>query len=324
MVKSFCSPSPFRRKKPKQEERDLINSMALAIDDRTYEGYQKSLTKAQGKLEPFNSLFSDEKSMKDIKRRNASFLLWPIWGKAEPGKLADAGFFFTGDDDKVKCTGCETEISNWKNVKESPMEVHKRASPACPIVLQYEASAGAVGNSSKSSKKGSKNRRKKHHSGEYKDSLPDRDLNSTTAHALHSMVQTSPTKSSMDYNLPKDMKDENERLKTFTDWPTDAPVKAPQLAKAGFYYLGPHDRVMCAWCKGRLLNWVPGDDPVGEHARHFPSCVFIQELNNEPLRVLRGKSARALLRLGYSEDLVLMATNQCKIDGKLGSFRKSV
>ncbi|XP_036388335.1 baculoviral IAP repeat-containing protein 7 [Megalops cyprinoides] len=71
------------------------------------------------------------------------------------------------------------------------------------------------------------------------------------------------------------MRSEEERFRTFQDWPSDAPVTAVDLAKAGFYFLGPGDKVQCFCCGGILRYWVHGDSPLGEHKRHFPMCSFV-------------------------------------------------
>lgn len=71
------------------------------------------------------------------------------------------------------------------------------------------------------------------------------------------------------------MRRELERLQTFLNWPADAPVTSGELAKAGFFFLGPGDKVQCFCCGGILRCWVHGDSPAAEHRRHFPTCNFI-------------------------------------------------
>uniref|UniRef100_A0A8V5GGW1 Uncharacterized protein n=1 Tax=Melopsittacus undulatus TaxID=13146 RepID=A0A8V5GGW1_MELUD len=72
------------------------------------------------------------------------------------------------------------------------------------------------------------------------------------------------------------MRNEARRLRTFRQWPADSPVSPQDLARAGFYYLGPGDEVRCFCCSGILKDWVPGDCPVAEHRKYFPSCKFIR------------------------------------------------
>ena len=61
------------------------------------------------------------------------------------------------------------------------------------------------------------------------------------------------------------------------DW-SDLAVAA---AAAGFYYIGPGDRVACfAYLfRGEMLNnWKPKDDVMLEHWRLFPNCPFLEIL----------------------------------------------
>lgn len=82
------------------------------------------------------------------------------------------------------------------------------------------------------------------------------------------------------------MRREEERLRTFHNWPTAAPVTSAELAKAGFFFLGSGDKVQCFCCGGILRYWVRGDSPAAEHRRHFPTCSFVagRAVGNVPLQ----------------------------------------
>ncbi|NXJ89720.1 BIR7B protein, partial [Corythaixoides concolor] len=71
------------------------------------------------------------------------------------------------------------------------------------------------------------------------------------------------------------MRNEARRLRTFWQWPGTSPVSARDLAKAGFFFVGPRDEVQCFCCGGVLKDWRPGDCPIVEHLKFFPSCKFI-------------------------------------------------
>uniref|UniRef100_H3CEA9 RING-type E3 ubiquitin transferase n=1 Tax=Tetraodon nigroviridis TaxID=99883 RepID=H3CEA9_TETNG len=82
------------------------------------------------------------------------------------------------------------------------------------------------------------------------------------------------------------MRREKDRIRTFREWPADAAVAPADLAKAGFFFLGPRDAVQCFCCGGILRCWVQGDSPGDEHRRHFPTCCFIlgRAVGNIPLQ----------------------------------------
>jgi hypothetical protein len=69
-------------------------------------------------------------------------------------------------------------------------------------------------------------------------------------------------------------KDSDQRLASFRQRWTKITPTPEQLASAGFYYIGPDDRVRCFHCGGCLHNWEPTDDPWHEHCQCFPGCPF--------------------------------------------------
>ncbi|XP_005095561.2 baculoviral IAP repeat-containing protein 2 [Aplysia californica] len=72
---------------------------------------------------------------------------------------------------------------------------------------------------------------------------------------------------------------EQHRLDTFrTTWSDTYPVRATDLARNGFYYIGPRDRVKCVFCLKILSSWEAGDVVEAEHRRHSRNCPFIQGL----------------------------------------------
>ncbi|XP_063819208.1 baculoviral IAP repeat-containing protein 7 [Pseudophryne corroboree] len=80
------------------------------------------------------------------------------------------------------------------------------------------------------------------------------------------------------------MRCEASRLRTFSMWPGPSTLCHHDLARAGFFYLGPGDRVQCFCCGGVLRCWEPGDEPLAEHHKFFPSCPFVlgRDVGNVP------------------------------------------
>jgi baculoviral IAP repeat-containing protein 2/3 len=70
------------------------------------------------------------------------------------------------------------------------------------------------------------------------------------------------------------MKNLDNRRKTFSNW-SKPRVCIDELSRAGFYFCGNGDETKCAYCKGVVKNWSERDEPVMEHARLFPACLFI-------------------------------------------------
>ncbi|NXU32195.1 BIR7B protein, partial [Thalassarche chlororhynchos] len=85
------------------------------------------------------------------------------------------------------------------------------------------------------------------------------------------------------------MRNEARRLRTFWQWPGTSPVSARDLVKAGFFFVGPRDEVQCFCCGGVLKDWGPGDCPITEHLKFFPSCKFVcgEDVGNQEMLPLQ-------------------------------------
>jgi len=64
------------------------------------------------------------------------------------------------------------------------------------------------------------------------------------------------------------------RMNTFQDWPVSF-LKPRDLAKAGFFYTGVGDKVVCFKCFEEFDRWDKKDTPMGEHMNHMPTCPFV-------------------------------------------------
>lgn len=71
------------------------------------------------------------------------------------------------------------------------------------------------------------------------------------------------------------MYSEEERLRTFHNWPVNASDRSAEQAHTGFYFLGPGDMMPCFHCDRTSRHWEHEENPTGEHRRHFPACEFI-------------------------------------------------
>ena len=58
-------------------------------------------------------------------------------------KLADAGFYFRGQNDEVRCYSCDARHSEWTR-EDNPMEIHRRLSPNCEHLLRRDRELSAL------------------------------------------------------------------------------------------------------------------------------------------------------------------------------------
>ena len=61
-------------------------------------------------------------------------------------KLADAGFYFRGQNDEVRCYSCDARHSEWTR-EDNPMEIHRRLSPNCEHLLRRDRELSAFARS---------------------------------------------------------------------------------------------------------------------------------------------------------------------------------
>lgn len=70
-----------------------------------------------------------------------------------------------------------------------------------------------------------------------------------------------------------ELRRERARLATYRSW-TNTHVSPEELSSAGFYYIGPKDRVRCFMCDLELVDWQEGDKPLLAHLKWQPNCTF--------------------------------------------------
>jgi len=213
--------------------------------------------------------------------RIITFQKFPSHVPTNPCNLANNGFFYTGYKDRVKCFDCAQTIENWE-ITDDPQSVTWHQSDCQMFSRHFTSNVPLTAIIAKQ--------------------------NNTTNYYSHSnnlqrspiMPALQPSSSSRDTTSPIDpphpstreimfpcnnpvnpcMRNHQKRLDTFYErarnWPRHRLTATPtDMANAGLYYLGTHDKVKCFYCNGGLQNWDTHDDPWFEHAKWFPQCEFL-------------------------------------------------
>ncbi|CAH0586957.1 unnamed protein product [Chrysodeixis includens] len=68
---------------------------------------------------------------------------------------------------------------------------------------------------------------------------------------------------------------EANRLNTFNNWPSSAPVDPIRIAKAGFFSTGEGTEVKCFCCGNKISQWNYGDQVMWRHRQLKPDCPFV-------------------------------------------------
>lgn len=200
-----------------------------------------------------------------MKNRVNSFQRFPYSEDISAQRLARAGFYFTGEGDRVQCFSCSATVQNW-NRGDTPLERHQLASPDC----RFLSCAHGMRNSNSIQ------------SPDYDEEAENREF----------LLRTGEVVDESMYPVVPHMKSEEARLSTFNNWPADSPVRPEDLAEAGMYYIGIDDNVQCFCCGGGLSGWEQGDDPWSEHAKYYSNCFFFlgHNVGNVPLTTPRPRA----------------------------------
>ncbi|CAL1261264.1 unnamed protein product [Larinioides sclopetarius] len=210
----------------------------------------------------------DYNKMRSVQERLKTFAAnWPL-SYVDVSKIAQAGFFYLGLEDKVQCPFCKGIVSNWEDA-DDPLKEHMKHFPWCDylsgIISGFNHkklpwfkvdSEDVCGNKKKSLNTSEKCK------------LLDKNQEHMNLKQLGVHLYSDPAHPQQ---APY-----NARLRSFSSWPATAAVSGEDLAKAGFFYIGISDHTKCFHCNGGLCNWEPGDDPWVEHARWFRNCDFLR------------------------------------------------
>ncbi|KAK2582335.1 hypothetical protein KPH14_004672 [Odynerus spinipes] len=224
--------------------------------------------------------------------RLQSFRNWPVTF-VEPTILATAGFYYTGEADKVRCFECQEEICQWE--PDVPAIDRIRHSQRCHFIKNISCGDVPMDISSNTM---STSRSSTHDvCGPY-----NRQCQRESIQNEHQLISSlnlqfpSTTKlASLGLERPKspvhpDYISYDARLRTFDTWPKSMPQSKEQLANAGFFYTGKSDQTLCYHCGEGLKDWEPQDDPWEEHAKWFPRCYYLLMVKGqEYVNAIRGE-----------------------------------
>ncbi|CAG2110562.1 unnamed protein product, partial [Medioppia subpectinata] len=193
-------------------------------------------------------------------------------------ELANAGFFYTINKNKVQCAFCRGVISHWKSGDRALSE-HSIHFPLCPFIMEMDVGNVPIGRDPIRDPKA------RHdvcgNMSSYGNTNPvlnsisinrkDIDMNAFTIYMSEFGVQHHNGPKNPEYNSIHARK----RSYYINSWDQFIPVSTDSLAEAGFFAVGISDYTKCFYCDGGLSNWEPGDEPWTEHAKWFSDCQFV-------------------------------------------------
>ena len=100
-------------------------------DDHTRNNVNENLDSLYPCLNPIN------RYLQNYETRLSTFLTWGgAIVRTQPEEIAEAGFFYTGESDRVKCWYCDGLLYNWGSKKTFPWFEHAKFYPQCEYLLQ--------------------------------------------------------------------------------------------------------------------------------------------------------------------------------------------
>lgn len=208
--------------------------------------------------------------------RLQSYHAWPV-RFMDPAKLAAAGFYYTGENDKVRCFECGVEISQWLE-GDNPMVDHQRWSGRCRFIRKIPCGNVPVGVDPGTIP--SPRPRSRDVCGPYGVEYRPGSGPDCESHSPEFQLPSIAKLGSLGLGRPKgpvypEYASHEARIRTFESWPKAMPQTKEQLADAGFYYTGKGDQTLCYHCGGGLKDWEPEDDPWEQHAKWFSKCYYL-------------------------------------------------
>lgn len=205
--------------------------------------------------------------------RLQSYADWPANSRRDPAVLAAAGFYYTGEDDAVRCFACGIEIYNWQSIECGVAMAHKYRSSQCPFIRNVPCGNVVPGEHGTLSSVDV--------CGPYDvlpslikpDDLDDIVSESAVLWSVMSKLNVLGMHFISRPIHPQFLTIES-RLGTFDLWNNLSPTRQ-QLAEAGFYCLEKNHVTCCYHCNFSVLDWKPDDDPWEVHAKLSPNCYFL-------------------------------------------------
>ncbi|KAJ8026829.1 E3 ubiquitin-protein ligase XIAP [Holothuria leucospilota] len=216
-----------------------------------------------------------KRDMRILRNRLYSFveMKWPGGISTSTSQLAEAGFFYEGDSDAVRCFSCNGQVSQWEG-RTTPIDEHRKLFSNCEFVRRHTQFLNQTRHTVDS-----------HQINEIND---DSDRESSTS--LHDTNTYS--------ELNSHFKSEFNRLLSYRNWPIQSCVYPSDLAASGFYCIaGSSGVVECFACGGRISGWREGDHPHRRHRQMFPQCPFVRNEETGNINITSDEKEKLLVSL---------------------------
>lgn len=212
---------------------------------------------------PFLLLTREEDRLKTFDNWSCDFV--------DKNVLARTGMYYTNENDVVRCQFCKILIGSWEE-DDDPITEHIRWSTNCPLIRRKETSNIAI---------------------------DEKLLEETLALVSYdvcgggyeirpyaylepcitqpSQINDVDARSAKDRATHKHFLSYSERYNSFRKWPNSARMRdIHALVRAGFFYCGNGDRVICFFCGTSLSNMPATINILHEHKFSNTNCIVVK------------------------------------------------
>lgn len=207
------------------------------------------------------------------------------WPHARPSatQVAKAGFYFTPSPsefgaDLVTCYMCGCGIDGWEP-EDDPLKVHAENCESCPLAMLQSKPWENDPDYDPRCDDSLSTRLQTYYQPLTNEELEEAIMNADPAQSKDG----SPTSSNQ-------LSTQSMMLMGTSVWPHDDKSgwipTSESMAKAGFYYFpnfSGEDFALCPYCGLGLDGWEPTDEPVEEHQRRSPHCLYFTANSKIPL-----------------------------------------
>ncbi|XP_060845318.1 E3 ubiquitin-protein ligase XIAP-like [Rhopalosiphum padi] len=186
-------------------------------------------------------------TMKFFNGRMLTFHDWPV-SFLRPHEMAEAGYFYTGVRDRVKCLLCTTEFGNWQQ-QDIPFDKHAFQSPQCQYVIAF------------------------------KNYIVKSDINRSSLEVknIEDRLDSEGIILFLKPLLHQKMIDFDKRLDSFNRCLVPLKHDINTLCEAGFFYSGNgySDTITCFYCSDTRNDRDENEEPWVVHAKYSKNCIYL-------------------------------------------------
>ncbi|MDP0589529.1 MAG: RING-HC finger protein [Candidatus Endonucleobacter bathymodioli] len=263
----------------------------------------------------------------DIATRKISLRSFPSHVNISTNDIAEAGFFFVGYEDYVRCFYCGKGLRNWRST-DDPFVVHAQWYPSCAYIKAYfegrtkrqeqqntvpetgdQQSSNTSANPPEAATphitpinaallplqepnitESSRPSANTAHSSGHHNIGSAASNNSTTAHNDSENINFNDIGINIDTPKHPMYAVSVTRSVTYQNWLAYEDQDPAELVKEGFFYTKENDSVCCFFCGLMLNDWKADDIPRKRHADMSPQCWFLQSNNHEHASNMRQRA----------------------------------